>query len=221
MPALITVALVVVDQVLAAAGLACIWWAIRDVATVTRAVILVQFLKAAIANAFVIIMVHTGRFLVVRARSVCTTFVPLAIVHVKAFQSSRKLTSGLAACSCRDRALHEAICAPPWIACEGSFVIEDQLCLSICLLAMIRNLGGTTLNWEASLAFLICAIILARNEELFGAGGLPIHGVATITLVVCFFFEDMVGTLRERRIHLGRRNTAPDRLRHLTFREGS
>jgi hypothetical protein len=68
---------------------------------------------------------------------------------------------------------------------------------------MLRNLGCTTLNWEAALALLIVAISLARHEKLFGTAGLSIHGMASITPVDCLFFEDITGTLWESRIHLG------------------
>jgi hypothetical protein len=96
--ALWAVALVVAHKVLTGARQACVGWAIWHILANARAGGVEIFLEAAAADALVVVLVCTCRFLCIDAFSMLATLVALTIVNVCAPCMGGQLASAQASC---------------------------------------------------------------------------------------------------------------------------
>jgi hypothetical protein len=206
-------ALVVIDQILATARITCIFHntlrAIGDVLARPAPIDPNDLLKAAVASALVVILVHTSRCVQVDAFPVWATLVCFAVILVGASRMRRKLSTGQARHAERDRPNHLAICGVSWIATECSVITKCELCGTLSQLSVCRECQGA-LNWSTSIVGGIETVGLACYFEGHGASYLRIHRVTFRAGVLRFFLEH-VGQTRMTGLHFLRCCTAAHR----------
>jgi hypothetical protein len=124
------VALVVIDQILTAAMLTCLLWAVRNVNTSSNATRLDFLLEATVADALVVVLVLTSRLLQVNTFSMFSALITNAIVHVLATRVCSEDTRSLAARSECDRSQNFSIGREACITMIPRFVGEHKLLMS-------------------------------------------------------------------------------------------
>jgi hypothetical protein len=119
-------ALVVIDEILATARKASTLRAIRNVLAYPGTVIFYLFLETVVAVAVVVVLVFASGLLMVFTRTMRTTHVRLAIVHVDTTGMRRDNTISLAMCRQRYHAFELTIDSETLIALELGDVFKHK-----------------------------------------------------------------------------------------------
>jgi hypothetical protein len=170
--ALRAVTLEVVDQVFARTNATCVHHrAVCNVLASSCAIRLDIFLEATVADALVIILVHTSGLLVIGTLPVLATLIVFAIILVDAAIMLSKLALLQASPFERDRADHLAICGISWIASECCVIAEHILLRPGHEGALCRNAHVADPGYAAGMRG-IEPICLAVHLKLCGVTGI-------------------------------------------------
>jgi hypothetical protein len=123
-----------------------------------------DLIKSALADAFVVFLMHSCWARRILTLSVHPTVAGSAIIHVRTAWMLREFSHGQTGCAQGDLADELAIDRISRLAAEGSIVTKDVLGRSARQLTVTRNHNGTS-DWSASPMCGVSAISLTCNVE--------------------------------------------------------